>query len=156
MSIDTTDEDNFRKAIRAVGLAGEVLVRDCASALNDTDDRPEGWLARRDLLRQMSERVRSLSDSLTIAEDIMKRSVPPECDLRVRAESRADRCKVGLIEGMTMEDKGWLTLAAKDGHVLEIHFLDGEYSAEAAARFARACTTSPAEYLTAALSEPKP
>lgn len=153
MSIDTTDEDDFRKAISAVGLACDVLMRDCASTLNDTDDRPEGWVSRRDRLRLMSRQVRGICDSLDIAEGIVKRLVPPACDLRVRPEPRADHCKVGLIEGMTMTDNGWLSLAAKNGHVLEIKIMEDEYSAEAAERFARACTTSPAEYLATALAE---
>jgi hypothetical protein len=153
MSIDTSDEDNFCKALRAVGLTADVLMGDCASTLNDTDDRPEGWVFRRDRLRRMSQHARAICDQLTIAEDIMKRSVPPECDLRVRAEPRADRCRVGLIEGMTATEQGWLSLAAKNGHVLEIKILDDEWTSDTAKRFTRACTTSPDEYLVAALAE---
>lgn len=153
MTIDTSAEDSFRKAIRDVALTNDTLMRACVIALDETDDRACGWEARRARLLEMSRLARVICDSLSVAEDIVKREAPPECDIRVRPEPVAGRCKVGLIEGMTADEKGWLSLAAKDGHVLEIKILDGEWTSEAFERFNRACTTSPAECLVAALAE---
>ena len=156
MTTDDDDDEAFLKAIRTTGVASDLLLRDCARVLVNTDDRPWGWESRCDHLRQMSVLARQICDQLTIAEDIVKRCVPPECDLRVRREPRSKRCKAGLIEGMTMSEKGWLSLAAANGHVLEIKMLENEWPNETAARFARACSATPAEYLVQALAASPP
>lgn len=144
-----TDKTNYEQALREIVQGGQ----DMARLAGEPEATSEAWPAKLARLQSLSRMIRTVSDACGRAEDIYKAEAPPHCDIRVRREHRLARCKPGLIEARTLTNPGWLSLAATNGHVLEILMLDDEWPHETAARFARACSTSPEEHLAAALAE---